>query len=155
MKKIALTCFILMLFFPTLGFSDSFNFYGISFGNTKDEVGKVFKIKNEYGFHGTENPGHGIHKLYYGFDNNQKLFYLEIYYALGNSNEENEALILALDQRFMQPLKSQPDIEVKIDTFTDTGRYGSGKYTIIKLTHKSIRNTYLDFLKKEWLRKME
>lgn len=60
-----------------------------------------------------ENPGHEINRLFFVFDNKQRLFYIEAWYLRGYSPEKNTALSLAINEKFIQPLKMHKDIILK------------------------------------------
>jgi hypothetical protein len=155
MKSRIIALAIIVLSIPVITFGADFDFYGVRLGNTKDEVGKVFSISSEYGVNVAKDPGHRISKLFFTFDNNNRLYNIEVYYALGNSNEENEALLQAINEVFTDPLKKRNDIDVKTDTYTDISRYGNTKYIILNISSKKQSNDYVKYLKSRIIEKMK
>lgn len=155
MNRVISIFVLIILVVPTISFSADFDFYGIKFGNTKEEVEKVFPFKSDYGTNKAEKPGHRISQLYFTFDNNNKLINMEIYYTLGGSNESNAALLDAISDKFTEPLKRQQDIDIKTDNYTDVSKYGNTKYIILKISSKQLTNEYVKHLKSELLEKMK
>jgi len=146
---------VCMLLAPIFSFGAEFDFYGVKFGYSKDEVDKVFSTNTKYGITEAEKPGHRINKLYFTFDNNNKLYNIEVYYGLGDSREMNEALLQAINEKITDPLKNNHDIEVKSDTYTDVSKYGTYKSIVLKISSKIYSNEYIKHLKADILQKMQ
>jgi len=157
MKLFLTVISFLFMMYPT--FLQAQDFYGVKFGMLKPDVEKIFTIDSQYRLNQVKNPGHGMNSLYLHFDNNNLLYYIEAYYALTNDNEENEALSLALNSKFIEPVKKlhlQQEIDVKIVTYKSVGEYNaSEEFVILKMSSKSIREQYVRYLKESLLKKME
>ena len=157
MKLFLTIILFLSMMCPT--FLQAQDFYGVKFGMLKPDVEKIFMIDSQSGLNQVKDPGHGMHSLFFHFDNNNRLYYIEAYYSVTNNNEENEALSLALNSKFIEPVKKlrlQQEIDVKIDTYKRAGEYNiSEELLILKMSSKPIRGQYVRYLKESLLKKME
>ena len=146
---------LVLLLSPMTVFGAEFDFYGIKFGNTKEEINKVFSITNVDGTNKAKEPEHKMDDLYFKFDNNNCLYQIEAYYILRSSNEENEALLQAIDEHFVIPLKKQTEIKVITENYTYEGTYGSIKYYILKISSKKQTDDYVRYLKNKIIQEMK
>ena len=154
MKKSILISVFFLLSVPGFLKAADFDFYGIKFGMEETEVDRIFKITSEYGVYEAQRPGHYMSKLFFRFDHNNRLFYIEAYYSL-ERNEKSVALSLAIKEKFETPIKQlYKDIEIKTDTYKDVSRYGTQEYMIMKLTSNPIRDEYVKCLKGNILNQM-
>jgi hypothetical protein len=65
-------------------------------------------------------------------------------------------LALALKEKFEDPIKkSYKDIETKMDPYKDVSGQETSEYIVMKLTSKSLRSEYIDYLRGDILRKMK
>jgi hypothetical protein len=154
MKKTLLLLGCFLILFPGTLTAADFDFYGVRFGMTREAVEKVFRMDGKSGGHEVENPGHYMKKLFLGFDHKNRLFYIESYYPW-EGMEHNYALALALKEKFEDPIKkSYKDIETKMDPYKDVSGQETSEYIVMKLTSKSLRSEYIDYLRADILRKM-
>ncbi len=152
-KVIYILCLAMVA--PAIVNAQGFDFYGAKFGMQKEEVGKIFAFRTEYGFHQAENPQHNMNSLFFGFDHKNRLFSIETYYGMGR-NEEEKALLLAVKERFEDPIKrSHKDIEIVVDTYSETWGDGMAKSLVLKIVSKPLKREYINYLKGEILKKMK
>lgn len=152
MKALGAMVVLVILAVPFASHADEF--YGLSFGDSKEKVGRIFKINTQYGLNSVEQPGHEMKSLYFRFDNKQQLFHIEAYYPLGESNEKHEAVLQAVTQRFVDPLNKRSELEVKTETHSSTDRYGTSRLLVLRITSKPHRQAYIEFLKNDLLQRM-
>jgi hypothetical protein len=152
-KVIYIFCFVILA--PAIANAQGFDFYGAKFGMLKEEVGKIFKLKTESGVDQAEDPQHNMRSLFFGFDHKDRLFLIEAYYPMSR-NERDVALLLAIKERFEDPIKkNHRDIEIIVDKYSETSSYGTSKSLVMKIVSKPLQNEYISYLKAELLKAMK
>ena len=110
-----------------------FDFYGVKFGMSKEEVEeainkkmcpyyptrkKLFKsMGGEWGHYHVDSPGHKILSIYFKFDNKGSLNWMKVNYPYSlTSPAKIRPLLNAIKREFAEPIKQRhKDVEVKLD----------------------------------------
>lgn len=144
MKKIFAAIIFLLFVVPAIGHSQDFDFYGLKFGMTKGDVTSVVKTEKhlrpetEKGV--SMDFGRLVEKLEVFFDQKHRLYAIKAYYQRYEIPEKGEALLLALEEKFKQPIDQQHE-DVDIELNEDENQ------VIMSLWSISIREAYILSLK--------
>jgi len=140
--------FVLALVFPSASLGEEkFQFYGVEFGMTPEEVKVQFPDLDK---NVVRDPGHGMTTLELYFDYEDLLMEIRASYPNPEGRIASLGLQRALSEKFRGPVQEKfPGISVSID------QYGNrAAYTIIFLS-TGIREKNIEFYKNEFLKSMQ
>jgi len=121
---------------------EPFDFYGLRFGMTKEEVNRIMPVLGD----GTvREPGNGMSSLNLRFDREGRLLEIRAQYPRPEDPLRLEGLRRAVKEAFVLPLRSgQPDINATMD------EYGNRAALTLVLMSKGIREQNIEHYKEEY-----
>lgn len=153
MKRI-LVLMVCLLAVSTLSYGQQensaagFDFYGIRFGMSREEVKAVMKTDEK----ATEalNPGHGMMFLTFDYDHMDRLWEMRASYQRPVDQHPLLGLREALKEKFVRPVAARHrDVSVNFDEYSN-----AASITLI-FTSLDRRQTMIDHFKEEALKSME
>lgn len=151
MRKLAFSILLASLLVITAGTGmaqEVFDFYGLRFGMTREEVAVFFPFDAEEGLVG--EAGHGISSLMVLFDRNGRLIEIRASYPRPDEELEMEGVRRALREKFLLPVKtSHPQVFVNLDEYSNRA-----ELTLVFIS-KTIKETNIEYYKKQFLEKLE
>jgi hypothetical protein len=146
--KTSVMLFLLLAALPAAASAQqAFSFYGLRFGMSHDEAGKLVSLMAD---NVVRNPGHGMSTLALGFDRNNLLMEIRAGYPKPDEAMQAEGVRRALNQRLLHPVRTSfPGLEASID------EYGNRAGITVVIRDKGLREENVQFFQNQFLSKME